>query len=773
MINRKDDKIIGMIDKIFFVNKDFMIARFKLQDLKRKYINVSGKISSMSPGFLYQIEGSWTKTSKPTFNIIKFSLATLEIDEREYWISQISSTQFPSITKKNATLIVDYYKDNICEKILANKEELRNIEGLIGPKIEIIYDGMKRIKYTNKWSLFFREHGFDQKILLQVITLYKSNLEDIDSVFEEKFLEIARDKYLSPSFIEILSIEYKINEINNKLEEYIFSQRRIAFIIWNIINKMIIKSQSTFIYYNEFLKMLQSEFNNYNFNNILWVNFKSLISGAINYGLENNLIVPKICIKTGKKILYSYESFTEEQTIAKTVVDLYNSKPLKTKISFNKGLEIFLEKVKFMENNFIINKEVKDILKLYYDSNLVIISGEPGTGKTSIIELLFIWHKIIIDDIFSNNILTPTGRAASRIGEILKKNIEFADYINPTTIHSYLGFDGEKIDMTLKQKISGDILIVDECSMISSKLFSFLFSTVNTDKKLVLIGDINQLPSIDYGNVFEDLCNSFKDNFIILKNNYRSAKKIIELSRLINNDKIDEFDFKNSEQIEFIELYNTLDPLEPIKDVYKKILESEKLHKLSPIDKVKREIKLVQVISPVNKNQYGVETLNLSIQNISNPHGTYISKGRSIQYKYREYDKVMCLINKKEFGISNGDMGLIINDPETSTTYCEFNNDSKKELDKFATDELTLGYACTIHKVQGSEYDNVLLVVDDTFKNNYNFLNKKMIYTALTRAKKKIYIFTNIESFKEICRNKPDKRMTKLAEKIAKYLNNK
>lgn len=345
-------------------------------------------------------------------------------------------------------------------------------------------------------------------------------------------------------------------------------------------------------------------------------------------------------------------------------------------------------------------------------SRVMILTGGPGTGKTTttkgIIEAL---RKTACKVLMA----APTGRAAKRMKE--------STGIEAKTIHRLLEYSPkEGYQRNEENPLKGDVLIIDECSMIDILLMNSLLRAVPLGMRIILIGDTDQLPSVGAGNVLNDIINSQEFNVIRLKTVFRQAQtsNIIMGAHAINEGRMPDTSNDNESDLFFIEA-------EPNEDVAEKIVKLvisrlPKYYQVNPLD--------IQVLSPMRKGNVGTEELNNRIQDTLNPEGDCVAY---LGTTYRVKDKVMQIKNNYDKGVFNGDIGFITKvDKEDRKMTVEF--DCKTvEYEDSDLDELTLAYACTIHKSQGSEFPVVVMPVT---MGHYIMLQRNLIYTGITRSKK-------------------------------------
>ena len=376
-------------------------------------------------------------------------------------------------------------------------------------------------------------------------------------------------------------------------------------------------------------------------------------------------------------------------------------------------------------------------------SKVMVLTGGPGTGKTTttqgiIAALKHQGMKILL--------AAPTGRAAKRMSE--------ATGMEAKTIHRLLEFnpqDGYKRND--ENPLEADALIVDECSMIDIILMNNLLKAVPTSMRLVLVGDIDQLPSVGAGNVLRDIIESHKIPVIRLTRIFRQAQssRIVMSAHAINQGRFP--DTSNGKQTDFffIEQGDPEAVAKEIVNLVKNRLPKAYLRKTSDI----------QVLTPMQRGVVGASNLNMALQSALNPSQLALNRGG---YSFRQGDRVMQLRNNYDKEAFNGDLGYVDQiDMEERTLQVNFDG-RLVEYDVSELDELTLAYATTIHKSQGSEYPIVVMPILMT---HYVMLQRNLIYTGITRAKKICVLIGTKKALAFAIRNMSVlKRNTRLKERL-------
>lgn len=375
---------------------------------------------------------------------------------------------------------------------------------------------------------------------------------------------------------------------------------------------------------------------------------------------------------------------------------------------------------------------------------VLVLAGGPGTGKTTVTKGIITAYK---EHGLKILLAAPTGRAAKRMTE--------ATGLESKTIHRLLECkppDGYKKND--ENPLDGDVLVIDECSMIDIILMNSLLKAVPKNMRLILVGDIDQLPSVGAGNVLRDIIDSEKFPVVKLSKIFRQAQssRIITNAHLINAGKMP--DISNGKYTDFFFIQKEK-PEEIAEEIVNLVKDNLPNYYKIPISQI-------QVLSPLQRGVAGTGNLNILLQEALNPDGIGI---RRSGYIFRTHDKVMQIKNNYDKEVFNGDIGIIEKvDIEERTLTVDFDG-RHIEYDATDLDELVLAYAVTIHKSQGSEYP---VVVMPMMMEHYIMLQRNLLYTGITRAKKILVIVGTKKALAYSVKNiTVTKRNTRLKERLA------
>ena len=692
--------ILGSIRKIIFESNSgpYKVGLFKVKETNDeelsiyvdKVIGFTGSFNEINSDLEYILYGELF--DHPKYGI-QYNVSSYEIKEPsdiDSLILYLSSGMFKGIGEKTAKKIVERFGNDTLDVIKNNYESLTVVSGMSISKARSIHDKVVNSELNQDLILKLNSYGFSVKEAIDLITIYGYELSEIveDNIYE---------------LVDYVSFD-KLDLIFLKTHEEMHSYR-IEALIKHLIYVMCYESGDSLIYKDELFIRLKRYFND-TFDSDRYIIF-------LNKLIDNNEIVEI----DGYVTLYDF--YDAEKYILTSINRLNN---IKNVIKQDK-LDDYISRYE-KDNNIKFDSCQKEAIKGSIINNFYIITGGPGTGKTTIIRAIV--HLIEkIHDIKKNDIvlLAPTGRSAKRMCE----SVGLSAY----TIHKFLKWNKETETFQVDEynKAKEKVVIVDESSMVDIMLFSSLLKGLRINVKLILVGDANQLPSIGPGDVLNNLLmiDNIKSKY--LTNIYRAKKDsyIIDLANDIKDKKFfDKFD--NFSDFKFIDSDD-----DSIVSYVKEICNKVKKKNIS--------LDNFQVLVPMYKTINGIDNLNRIMADIFNDNKKY----QVGEKYYRVNDKVIQLVNDVDNNVYNGDIGYIdgieyidkklvinINYMGNIVTY------KSGEFDRF-----NLAYAISIHKSQGSEYDNVVIVLSRNMKRMFY---NKLIYTAVTRAKKSLIIIGSIDS---------------------------
>ena len=697
------EKIEGDFVHTVFRTDSYMVCRFRTGDYQ---ITVTGPSFDYEKNQKYVLTGSYAVHPKygRQFNFITIE-KKIPTNEEEI-ISFLSSKTFHGIGKKTAEKIYEIFGDETLG-ILKNEFSRIYETGLSDRQIASLQEGFDSLNDPENETIFY----------LVSNGLNNNEAHIIYNRFKDSTMDVIHDNPFR-LYLEIYSIGFeKIRQFAQKMEfddaEHKYAE---AFLVY-LITDHTFNSGNMYIEYDELVNLLTRAGFTYDPDEIL------------ERAYDNHYL----CEEEGH--IYLFSDYHDEKYIA----DYLNGMSGGLILEEEKIDEALEEVQNVMDITY--DEEQKKAIRNFLTNQFSIIIGGPGTGKTTIIKTMaYIFNNYLP---FNNLIVAaPTGRAAKRINEMC--NVE------SKTIHSLLKWDKHTntFIFNTENPILYDAIIIDEFSMVDNSLFAALLKASSRVKKICVIGDDNQLPSIKPGNLLLDLMESDRFPLTSLHNNYRQEEgsEIIDLaSDIINND------IDLSRYTKDILFY---DPGKNDFDIVSLI--NEDLLEGYELDDI-------QVLSPMHKGEWGIDNLNNILQQAFNPRD-YKKKEKQVGGTiYREFDKILQLKNRQTDDVYNGDIGMLIevNDKEKyllvdfNDTYVFYQYDDLEDI--------SLAYAMSVHKAQGSEYQIVYFIMS---RNNLHMLNNKLIYTAISRAKKKLVIISEENLFIQGISNKLRKRKTTLLRRL-------
>lgn len=614
-------------------------------------------------------------------------------EEKDSIVEFLTSGLFKGIGEKKAKAIVDVLGTNALKIILETPDNLILIPGITKANITTLHEKLKEYESSYETILYLGNLGFSTKDSMLIYNYYKVRTKE---VIEENIYQLIKDIY---------TLTYKkIDQIALKKGLLKDDPIRVEATILYIMNEISNTYGHSYYLYEE-LKMLLPR--------VLQIELsEELLINSLNK-LEKNLDI----IKKEEKY-YLKEMYEAETLIVKRFRLLEKNKGTTSKDLESKILDI----ESFYDIKF--NEEQHQAIKESYEKDFLIITGGPGTGKTTIMkgitELYRQMNKLSYERLQEKiALLAPTGRAAKRMTE--------STGIRASTIHRFLKWQKEtnKFQVNEYNKSKVEFLIIDESSMIDTYLMASLLRGISANCKIVLVGDNHQLPSVGPGQILHDLISSEKLSVVKLTKLYRQGQdsNIINLAYDIRKGKIDNSIFNVTEDLTFISC--------PLKDIIPNIMEIATTYK-------DVSYKNFQILAPMYKTLAGIDEINKHIQTIFNPKEKNKKELNVGEVTFKEGDKVIQLTNMPEENVYNGDIGII--DKIVTSPKKEITIDYDGTLVKYTPtnfNNFRLAYSISIHKSQGSEFDIVIIPL----AKNYNkMLYRKLIYTAVTRSKKKLYL---------------------------------
>lgn len=711
------ETVYGHIERITFHNPEnaFTVAKLKIKNLIEP-VAIIGTMSSLTPGESIECTGTWKVDPKHGKQFIVHSFQKKAPSSLLGIQKYLSSGLIRGIGPKYAEKIVETFGLDTLNVIEKSPERLLEIEGLGKKKLHQIIESAKANKTIEEVMVFLQSHNITPAYAQKIFKRYG---HECISILKENPYKLAQD---------ILGVGFKMaDKVAFSLQIEKNSPFRIAAGIEYLLNEL---SQNGHACYPK-IELLE------------------LCSSLLE--IESNLIDPVLFqLNAEKRIALDFIDQVEfvwlkslsisEEGISKELYRIMDSPSKFRTVDLDAALNWVSNEIRIR-----FAKEQKEAIEMALTEKLMIITGGPGTGKSTITRaILKILSKL------TNRIIlaAPTGKAAKRMTEIT--------YFSASTIHSLLEYDfrNRKFKKDAKNPLLADLIIIDEASMIDTYLMYQLLKAIPDSCRVIFIGDIDQLPSVGPGNVLKDMIDSEQIPTKRLKFIFRQGKgsKIISSAHSINNGFFPKLTSEKGDDFFFIESIEPEDVLAKIIDlVYEKV--PLKYH-FNPKEDI-------QVLSPMRKGIIGTENLNIKLQEKLNPNrNAILSFGR----RFQEGDKVMQLKNNYNKEVFNGDVGEIkqISKEDQSLLIRYDGKDVPYEFSEL--DEINLAYAVSIHKYQGSESPCVIMPIHT---HHFKLLCRNLLYTGVTRGKKLVILVGTKKALAiAIQNNEIEKRYTALKYRL-------
>lgn len=712
-------EIKGKLSKIIFHNNQngytvglLKVKESDIDDLVNKTVTFTGNLPDLNEIDTYIMTGNLTNHEKYGSQFQVKSINRIMPQETDAMIDILSSNLFKGIGKKTAEKLVSVFKEKTFDVILNDTSNLLLIPGISEKQAKTLKEALKQYQGSYEDILMLNKLGFSTSESMKIYHYYKDKLNEVlDGNLYNIYYDI--DEISFPRVDSIFVAKYKKD-----------SPSRVAGAIIYIIKTLSMTYGHTYF--------SKEEVNSYLFRVL-----KVEVSEKVVADAYNSLLVDeRIVIKDDR--LYLWEMYEAETLIARRLRLLAHEDKIKYK-----NLDT---KIKEIETHYgiVYTTEQLDAIKLAITRKVAIITGGPGTGKTTILKGILDLYKVLSssDKIRLNEqiaLLAPTGRASKRMSEVT--NFE------ASTIHRFLKWnkDTNRFQINEYNKSSVSFVIIDEASMIDTMLLANLLKGLKSSCHIIFVGDANQLPSVAAGDVLNDMIESKELPVYALKNWHRQGtdSKIIPFAHRINEGILDRELLNSGSDLEFI----------PCKD-------NEIIEVIGNVCKDYNSYDL-QVLAPIYKNRNGIYAINDHLQKLWNPKSPSKKEIEGNEGIYREKDKVIQLSNMKDESVFNGDIGIIdrIKLLGNKELYIDYDGNLVKYT-KSMLQNFTLGYAISIHKSQGSEFDTVLIPFTFDYR---KMLYRKLIYTGVTRCKKKLILVGDINALEQAIRNNQEqKRRTSL-----------
>jgi len=703
----------------------FKIRETNVEDAKmyvNKTITFTGYFHELNLDDIYCFYGELVDNPKYGIQFNVSSYERLTPEDEDGLIAFLSSDLFKGIGESLATNIVNTLGKDVISEILKDESCLLLVPKMTQKKAHKLYETLVQYEESHQMIVYLTNLGFNMKDALNIYNFYKK--ETINAL-ENNPYSLIDD--VDASFTKIDEIALKFNMIEN-------DERRVKACIIYVMKYILFSNSDTYLFFDEI------------YNGVLSYLKIDLSKETMDYYINDLILEDKVCV-FGEKY-YLKEMYLQEENICKSIYNLV-SKPKRQ----CKKLDNYIEALE-KENGISYNEQQKLAITTSLCNNITIITGGPGTGKTTIIKaicsLYMDLEKLNFEGAMEKiALLAPTGRASKRMSE--------STNLPASTIHRFLKWNKETGKFLIDEfnKDKHKLIIIDEVSMIDLSLLDSLFKGLLSDIQIIFVGDHNQLPSVGPGKILKDLIDSEVIETIYLNTLYRQDENsyITTLAQEIKDNNLSENFHETKSDYTFLRV-SQFGIKESLKKLSYQLIEKG------------YDYKRVQFLAPIYAGVNGIDNLNKELQEVFNPKDGTKNEIKYGDVIYRENDKVLQLVNMPEENISNGDIGVIKNiikiDKKTFI-YIDFDGNLVKYESK-DLNKIKHGFIISIHKSQGSEFDVIVMPICNSYK---RMLYRKLVYTGITRAKKKLILIGEAEAFVDAVNNNNERiRKTSLLEKL-------
>lgn len=719
------ETLIGRVKHYMFHNEEngYSIAKLNIDD--QQDVTIVGYFPVLGEDFDYEFTGEWVNHPSYGQQLKITSYKRMSSQSKSGVISYLSSSFFHGIGPKTAEKIVDTFGSDAIQKILDDKKILKEI-GLSAVRIEKLYQQLKEHQINEHILVELYSYDLTMKLAMKLIKKYQ--IATLEKLKENPYRLI--DEIEGIGFI-------KADEIAQKLGIDPHDDRRIKASIQYALQQIAYQNGDCYLTFEELQKITSDVLKE---------------TPDIKPMLELLVKDKKVIVEEDRYYLYSI--YIQEIEVAAKLLSLSKTAP-DFDIEYARTLLDMVE----IERNMTYTDAQKEAILTSLQSSVSIITGGPGTGKTTIIDGLLEVYRIYHQLNYKNpqiyekiGLMAPTGRAAKRMSDLLD--------LESKTIHRHLGYNYDGMfGYDEHNQLPYELIIIDEASMIDLGLSHKLFQAIKDKCQVVIVGDVDQLPSVGAGQFLSDLIDSSVLPTVRLEQIHRQAKdsKIIRLAQLVNEQNLSQHDLISDQDV-------TLYKAHP-----NQIMHVMKEQIKGALKEGYRLYEDIQVLAPMYKGDLGIDLLNQTLQETFNQN--YKDQITYGDKTYRIGDKVIQLSNDPERLIMNGDLGVVkdIRYNASDQPYLVVSFDQHDvTYEKSDLDDLNLAYAMSIHKSQGSEYPIVIIPM---VRNFMHMLKKELIYTAITRAKKYLIILGDMHLLIYAANHLSEKRKTTLAKRLNEDLN--
>lgn len=740
---------VGKVETTFFASQDnfYKVLLVKVEETSFDWhddeVVVTGNFGEINEETAYRFEGKLVDHPKYGQQFQSNNYHSTQPTTVEGLVKFLSGDQFKGIGTKTAEKIVDVLGIEAIDKIVNDPASLNQLN--FKPNIvKTLVDNLVASQGMDQIIIGLNDFGFGSSLATAIFEKYR----------DETLMRINKNPYQLARDIDGVSFK-RADQVAVKLDVPADDTRRVDAGILQVIDDVTMQTGDTYTMAKPLLtqtvQLLEESRN-------VRINPKQVADRLVALASSNQIVAQD-------NRIYPTTLFNAEWKIAEHLHRLNSDESV---IDDDKKIEATILKV-MKSNEIEYDDSQKTAILQALKSRIFLLTGGPGTGKTTIIQGIVTafaeLHQYSLDvnaykdTPFPILLAAPTGRAAKRMSETTG--------LPASTIHRLLGLNGheESNDINVHD-LNGSLLIVDELSMVDITLFKTLLTAIPSTMQVILVGDKDQLPSVGPGQIFHDLLDFPQLPKVELSNIYRQSKEssIIPLAHAIKLGEVPDDLTKSFGDRSFIQCRTDQVPV-VINQIVKKAQER---------DYSKMQ---VQILAPMYRGNAGINRLNTIAQDIFNPIKS--DKTKSVEYRgenFRIGDKVLHLVNSPDNNVFNGDIGTIVSielgvpqekGPKTDRMVIEFDQ-NEVTYSRNEWQRLTLAYSISIHKSQGSQFEMVIMPMVSQYS---RMLQRNLLYTAITRAKSKLVLIGDPQSFAQAIKNEAVNRQTTLLMRLEDIFN--
>lgn len=681
------EAIRGFVYRIIYQNTQNTYCVFLLKDYNEETIPCTGRFEVPKEGEDIELKGRYVEHQKYGYQFDASSIEKLKPDNMGAARTYLMNLGIKGLGEKSVEKICDYFGLRLLDVLREDQpKEIKDVPGLRQSVKDELYNTLLGEGILSELNHFFESHQISAKWSRQVYTYYGAGSIAVLEDNPYTLLRIAPDMLFNTADTLAFNLGVAIDD-----------ERRLeAGINW--ILGLLDNQGHTCLPVDE---LISRAYQLLNVDPDMIADFiETIISQGILYSTYYDDILyiypPEMYVSEVEGVHYTRDLLIEADPIA---LDIPN----------------FIERFE-SDNHITFGSEQKEAIELSFFEKFSLITGGPGTGKTTIIKALVKGFQL--GGLGRIVLCAPTGRAAKRLTE--------ATEFEATTIHRLLmpvaGSDSYDFTKNEDDPLDIDVIIIDEASMLNVRLYYSLMAAIPREAHVIIVGDVDQLPPIGAGFVLKDMLDSDMVPYTRLHQIYRqnSGNSIVDSAYAINRGDMPNLD-ANSDEFTFIAVNSLTDMMKAIIDVYKR----EKENVDDELD--------IQIISPMRRGKAGSTSISQYVQQAVNPAESYKGEVRANGITYRVGDKVIQVINNYELEVFNGEIGIIYAITKTDICIRFIHKEVRLSVDE--AHMIMPAYAITVHKSQGSEYGVVIIPFIPMYG---NMLQRNLLYTAVTRAKRRV-----------------------------------